>query len=107
METPKKDGAARATIDLARVEHVAKLASLSLTPGEAEKFSHELAAIVGYVEELSNLDTSDVPPTAYVQLGRSALRPDVVSPSLSSEEALSQAPRKDHGGFAVPAFVES
>jgi len=92
-------------IDRAKVAHIAKLASLSLTDAEAEKLSHELAAIVKYVEELDTLDTSDVPPTAYVQLGTTALRADEVKPGLSHEDALAQAPRAEHEGFAVPVFV--
>jgi aspartyl-tRNA(Asn)/glutamyl-tRNA(Gln) amidotransferase subunit C len=94
-------------IDRARVEHVAKLASLSLTPEEAERLTHDLAAIVGYVQELDTLDTRDVPPTSHVQLGASPLRADTPLPSLGHDEALAAAPRKDHGGFAVPTFVES
>jgi aspartyl-tRNA(Asn)/glutamyl-tRNA(Gln) amidotransferase subunit C len=94
------------TFDRSTVEHVAKLAALSLSSEEAERFTHELAAIVAHVDELAALDTSEVPPTYQVCVPKSGLRPDVVAPSLSNEEALSQAPRQGHGGFAVPVFVE-
>lgn len=94
-------------IDSARVHHIAKLAALSLSDAEAERFAHELDAIVRYVEELDTLDTSNVAPTAHVQLERASLREDEVLPGLSHDEALAGAPRVEHEGFAVPAFVES
>ena len=93
-------------IDRAVVDHVATLAALHLTDAEAVAFTGELAAILRYVEDLGAVDTTGVPPTAHVQASEGALRPDVVEPGLSSEDALSQAPRSAHGGFAVPGFVE-
>jgi aspartyl-tRNA(Asn)/glutamyl-tRNA(Gln) amidotransferase subunit C len=88
------------------VHHVAKLASLSLSPPEAARFAEELAKIVDYVAQLDELDTREVPPTAHVQLDRMPLRADELRPCLSHDEALAQAPSVDEGGFAVPTFVE-
>jgi aspartyl-tRNA(Asn)/glutamyl-tRNA(Gln) amidotransferase subunit C len=93
-------------IDRARVEHTAKLASLSIAPDEAAKLAEDLSAIVDYVAQLDALDTSSVEPTADVQLTPAAWREDVLVPGLSHEEALSQAPRVEDAGFAVPVFVE-
>ncbi len=93
-------------LDRAQIDHVAQLASLSLTDAEAEKMTHELGAILRYVEELASIDTSDVEPTATVLLGPTAWRDDVPAEGLSRESALAQAPRTADGGFAVPAFVE-
>lgn len=94
-------------LDRAQILHVAELASLSLTDEETDAMAKELASIVAYVSELDAVDTENVPPTASVQLERAAWRRDAVEPSLSQEEALSQAPESAHGGFAVPVFVES
>jgi aspartyl-tRNA(Asn)/glutamyl-tRNA(Gln) amidotransferase subunit C len=92
----------------ALVQHVAQLASLTLSEVEGERLAREMSSILAYVGELSALDTSNVPPTAQVGVSRRvALRSDEVEPCLSHEEALSQAPRTSQGGFAVPAFVES
>jgi aspartyl-tRNA(Asn)/glutamyl-tRNA(Gln) amidotransferase subunit C len=88
------------------VQHVAKLALLSLSEAEAQRFALELAAIVAYVAQLDELDTREVPPTAHVALDRMPLRADDPQPCLSHEDALAQAPSVDEGGFAVPAFVE-
>jgi aspartyl-tRNA(Asn)/glutamyl-tRNA(Gln) amidotransferase subunit C len=93
-------------IDRKLVLHVAKLASLSLSDSEVDRFAGELARIVSYVEQLEQVDTRDVPPTAHVQLARMPLRPDEVRPCLTREEALAAAPQVDADGFAVPTFVE-
>jgi aspartyl-tRNA(Asn)/glutamyl-tRNA(Gln) amidotransferase subunit C len=92
-------------IDRAVVVHVAKLASLSLSGEETDRFASELDRIVAHVQELDQLDTRDVPPTAHVQIDRMPLRGDETRPCLPHAEALSQAPRVEDDGFAVPTFV--
>lgn len=98
-------------MDVARIRHVAALAELSLTPDEEQRLVGEIGRIVAYVEELSAVDTTGVPPTGQA-LGDEAersgvLRDDVVVPGLSNEEALAAAPQAEHGGFSVPTFVGS
>jgi aspartyl-tRNA(Asn)/glutamyl-tRNA(Gln) amidotransferase subunit C len=89
----------------ADVTHVAALAKLRLRPEEVKRMALELSAIVQYVQKLSELDTTSVPPTAQV-VGRLPLRVDEVAQSLSHENALEAAPRPAHDGFAVPGFIE-
>lgn len=87
------------------VLHIAELARLRLDESEVESLERDLAKIVAYVEELNELDTSTVPPTA--QMASSfAARADEALPGLSQARALSEAPRSIEGGFAVPGFVE-
>jgi aspartyl-tRNA(Asn)/glutamyl-tRNA(Gln) amidotransferase subunit C len=93
-------------IDRAVVLHVAKLASLSLSEAEADRFAGELARVVAHVAELDAVDTRDVPATAHVLVDRLVLRVDEVKPCLSHDDALAQAPEVEAGGFAVPAFLE-
>jgi aspartyl-tRNA(Asn)/glutamyl-tRNA(Gln) amidotransferase subunit C len=93
-------------IDRTVVLHVAKLASLSLSDAEVERFVPELARIIAYVEQLDTVDTRDVPPTAHVRLERTPWRDDEVTPCLTRDEALSQAPQVESDSFAVPTFVE-
>jgi aspartyl-tRNA(Asn)/glutamyl-tRNA(Gln) amidotransferase subunit C len=88
------------------VLHLAKLASLSLAEDEADRLTGDLGRIAGYVALLDSLETEGVPPTAHVQLDRMPLRADDSQPCLTHEEALSQAPRVEEDGFAVPAFIE-
>jgi aspartyl-tRNA(Asn)/glutamyl-tRNA(Gln) amidotransferase subunit C len=90
----------------AEVREVAKLARLELSAEEVVRMTAELSAIVGYVQKLVELDTTDVAPTAHVRLARTALREDTPRPGLSHDEALAEAPRAAHDGFAVPAFVD-
>jgi aspartyl-tRNA(Asn)/glutamyl-tRNA(Gln) amidotransferase subunit C len=94
-------------IDKPTVQHVADLACLSLTDEETTKMAADLGSILQYVEELNELDTTNVPPTSHVLMGRTAWREDEAKPGISHDDALSQAPRTAEGGFAVPTFVES
>lgn len=93
-------------VDRALVQHVAKLSSLSIGDSEADKLALELAKIVEYVAQLEELDVSNVPPTAHVQIDRMPLRQDEPKPCLSHEQALAGAPRVENEGFAVTSFVE-
>lgn len=98
-------------MDLAALRHVAALAELSLSPEEEARFAADVGRIVAYVDELASVDTEDVPPTTGMIVRRAARsgdnwRPDRAVPGLSHEEALDQAPRPEHGGFAVPGFIE-
>jgi aspartyl-tRNA(Asn)/glutamyl-tRNA(Gln) amidotransferase subunit C len=90
----------------ADVMHVAKLARLRLTAEEVPRMAAELSAIVTYVQKLSELDTAGVVPTAQVHIERLPLREDRAIESLSHDEALREAPRAAHDGFAVPGFIE-
>ncbi len=94
------------TITRETVLSVARLARLELTPEEVERMSRDLGNILGYVEQLSALDTEGVPETAHVAVLESAFRPDQVTASLPNDAALAEAPRHADGGFAVPAFVD-
>ncbi len=93
-------------IDRALVLHVAKLASLSLSDSEVDRYASELARIVGYVEKLDVLDTRDVPATAHLQIERLPWRKDNVTECLPRSEVLAQAPQVEGDAFGVPAFVE-
>ncbi len=98
-------------LDLERIRHVATLAELSLTEEEERRLAGEIGRIVAFVAELEAIDTTDVPPTAHVAgieptRSEEGWREDVVVPGLSNEDALAAAPHAEHGGFAVPGFVE-
>jgi aspartyl-tRNA(Asn)/glutamyl-tRNA(Gln) amidotransferase subunit C len=98
---------AQATLDRVQLAHLANLASLSLTGEEAGTLTNEVGAILRYVDELNEVDTSSVEATANVLLEPTAWRPDVVEPSLPRAEALAQAPSAGEQGFAVPTFVNA
>lgn len=81
-------------LDIAQVKKVAKLANLTLTSEEEEKFSDQLSKILDYIEELNAVDTSSVKPTFNVVSNVNVLREDVEEVSLSQEEALQNAPNE-------------
>ncbi len=89
-----------------QVEHVARLARLKLTSAEISSLTGELGQILAHVEQLQQLDTSQVEPTQHVAVERMPLRADTPSDGLDNETALSSSPRSMNGGFAVPAFVD-
>lgn len=88
------------------VLHVAKLARLELTETEIDRMQRDLDGILTYVNQLSELDTSDVAPTTQVAVVAAPFRADAPHRSLPHDLALSQAPRSSSDGFAVPAFVD-
>lgn len=93
------------SITLKDVEYVAKLARLELSPEEKVTFQRELDKIIKYVDQLNELNTENVPVTSHVIPMQNVLREDEVLPSLSSAEALANAPRKKKGFFRVPKVI--
>lgn len=92
-------------IALAEVKHVAALAKLSFNDDELAKIAQELDAIVGYVEQLKELNVDDVPPTSHVLDLHNVFRDDKVEPWLTNEEALQNAPAQKNGYFSVPKVL--
>jgi aspartyl-tRNA(Asn)/glutamyl-tRNA(Gln) amidotransferase subunit C len=88
------------------VKYVAHLARLALTPAEEQKIGAQLGNILGYIEKLKELDVSQVEPTAHAVPMVNVTRPDEIRPSLSTEEALRNAPAQANGLFLVPKIVE-
>ncbi|MBS1804975.1 MAG: Asp-tRNA(Asn)/Glu-tRNA(Gln) amidotransferase subunit GatC [Acidobacteria bacterium] len=98
-------------VKAADVERVAELAHLKLTPDEAGSMLHDLNAMLDYVAQLNELDTSSVAPLSQMSelegaSGRPALREDAVKPSLDRAEVMSQAPETDRAFFKVPKVIE-
>ena len=87
------------------IEKVALLARLQLTEAEAATMTGELAQIVGYVDLLAEVNTDGVEPMAHAIEIANIFRPDEVTPSLSREDALSNAPLRDDRGYLVPAVL--
>ncbi len=88
------------------VPHVAKLANLTLSDQELKKFESQLQETVDYVEELNEVDTKGVESTSQVTGLENVLREDIAKPSLSQEEALSNAKDTYNGFFKVDAILE-
>ena len=101
------------------VSYVADLAYLELTQDERARMLKDLNSILGYIDRLNELSTSDVEPMAQVAsrygTGRdtsgdeafaSAMRPDEPRPSLPHDEAMRNAPASDGTFFKVPKVIE-
>lgn len=93
-------------ITRSEVEHIAALARLALPEEDLERMTRELGAILQYVQQLEELDTTGIEPTAQVLTDLWVPRPDDPRPGLVREAVLEQSPSSAHDGFDVPAFVD-
>ncbi len=88
------------------VRHIAKLARLELTDAEVQTFSGQLGDILGYMDKLNQVDTTEVEPLYHVHDQVNRLRADQVETSLPREEALKNAPDTDGTFFKVPRVIK-
>ncbi len=89
------------------VHYVANLARLQLNDQEAEGLKEDMNKILGYIETLNELDTSNVEPLEHVtEITATIFRKDEANESLSHEEALKNAPDADSDYFRVPKVIE-
>ena len=86
--------------------HIAALSRLGVTEADLEKFREQLSNILENFEVLKQVDTSNVKPTASVTEIQNVMRPDEVIPSLTMEEILANAPKRDGEFFRVKAVLE-
>ena len=93
---------ARVTVET--VEHVANLASLSLTSEEKETFARQLDEILTYAESIQALPTDDVEPMSHARTSE-IFRPDVPHQSLPRDAAVAAAPDAADGLFRVPKIL--
>ncbi|HEV3217094.1 MAG TPA: Asp-tRNA(Asn)/Glu-tRNA(Gln) amidotransferase subunit GatC [Vicinamibacterales bacterium] len=91
----------------ADVERIAALARLELTDAEKDLFVRQLAGVLEYADEIQAVETSGVPPTSQVLSSQQADRDDTPVPSLSTAEALANAPDRSPqtGLFRVPRVI--
>ena len=87
------------------IKKVALLARLQLTDDELSKMTVELAQIVGYVDQLNEVDTNGIEPMAHAIETANVFRDDVVVASLPRDDALANAPHRDDRGYLVPAVL--
>lgn len=106
-------------VTIAEVERVAELAHLELTPEESAHMLTDLNAILDYVAELNELDTTGIEPLASVAelfdtpvgdlmdpASRGGMRADALRPSLDRTVVMAQAPDTDNAFFKVPKVIE-
>jgi aspartyl-tRNA(Asn)/glutamyl-tRNA(Gln) amidotransferase subunit C len=94
-------------MDIADVRKVARLARLDLTDDDLAVMARQLSAIIGYVDQLKELNTDGVEPLAHPLPVQNVFRPDELRPSLPVDEALRNAPVRAGDYFAVPAILDA
>jgi len=93
-------------IDKKQLQHLCKLARLTIEGKQENKFEQQLSEIVDYFEKLNKLDTKKVKPTAQTTGLLNITREDKVDESLSQKEVLKNAPDKQEGFFKVKSVFE-
>ena len=94
------------SIDKDTAARVAHLARIRIDPEELPRFADEFNAILGFIEQLNELDVSDVEPMTSVTPMRLKRREDVVTEGDQADAVLKNAPDAREGFFAVPKVVE-
>jgi aspartyl-tRNA(Asn)/glutamyl-tRNA(Gln) amidotransferase subunit C len=89
-------------ISCEEVEHVARLARLHFAEDELARLQPELGQIIEYVQQLAELDLTDLKPTSHAVPLKNVLRPDEPIPGLSQADAVSNGPNVERGQFVVP-----
>lgn len=88
------------------VRHIAHLARLKLDPQEETRYAEQLSDVLEYAARLSEVDTSEIAPTASVLPLVAPLRPDEVRPCPPREALLANAPDPKDGMFRVPRVLD-
>src|SRR5687768_10524953 len=94
------------SIDTATVRHIAKLARIAVSDAEAEAMVPELNNIIGWIEQLQEVDVSGVEPMTAVIPNKLRLRDDIVTDGDKRDDVLANAPVAERGFFAVPKVIE-
>jgi len=94
------------SLDRATVKNIANLARLAVPDDEVDQLVGELSSILGFVEQLAEVDTEGVEPMTGVGLVELPWRPDVVADGECPDKVLENAPKAEDGFFVVPKMVE-
>ena len=94
------------SVDTDKVRHIAKLARIAMSDDELERLVPELNNILGWVEQLAEVNTDGVEPLTAVIDQKLRLREDKVTDGNCRDDVLANAPDAQHGFFAVPKVIE-
>lgn len=87
------------------IDHIAHLARLQFEGSEKEEIQQDLEKIIGFMSKLSEVNTNDVEPLVFMSDEINVLRNDVSEVTITREEALKNAPKKDSDYFRVPKVL--
>jgi len=94
------------SVNTEQVRHIAKLARIAMSDAEVEAMVPELNNILGWVEQLGEVNTEGVEPLTAVIDQKLRLRDDAVTDGDKRDAVLANAPEGQHGFFAVPKVIE-
>jgi len=94
------------SVDAKTVRHIAKLARIAVSDAEVEALAPELSNILGWIEQLQEVDVAGVEPMTAVIPNHLRLRDDIVTEGDRQADILANAPAPEHGFFAVPKVIE-
>lgn len=94
------------SIDVKTVAKIAKLARIAVPEHDRARVAQEMSGILGWIEQLQEVDTKDVAPLASVSRITLPLRADMVTDGNQRDAILRNAPESEHGCFVVPKVVE-
>ena len=94
------------SVDLATVKRVARLARIAVSDDDAQRMTGELNAILGFVEQLSQVDVSGVEPMTSVMPMKMRMRQDGVTDGDKAGDIVANAPASEDHFFVVPKVVE-
>jgi aspartyl-tRNA(Asn)/glutamyl-tRNA(Gln) amidotransferase subunit C len=94
------------SVNTEQVRHIAKLARIAMSDAEVEAMVPELNNILGWVEQLAEVNTDGVEPLTAVIEQKLRLRDDAVTDGNIRDAVLANAPEAQHGFFAVPKVIE-
>ena len=89
-----------------QVRHIAKLARIAMSDDEIARLAPELNNILGWIEQLGEVNTDGVEPLTAVIDQKLRLRDDAVNDGDCRDAVLANAPEAQHGFFAVPKVIE-
>ena len=94
------------SVDSATIVRVAHLARIAVAPAEVEKLEAEFNSMLGFVEQLSGLDVTDIEPMTSVRPMKIKMRQDVVTDGGYPARIVANAPATEDDFFVVPKVVE-
>jgi len=94
------------SVNIEQVRHIARLARIAMSDAEIEALVPELNNILGWVEQLGEVNTDGVEPLTAVIDQKLRLRDDAVTDGDCRDAVLANAPEAQHGFFAVPKVIE-
>jgi len=88
------------------IDSLSKLAKINLTKEQEEKYAGEFSSVMGYMEEIKNINVDHIQETSRVAKDENVLREDIVKESIPQKEALKNSKNTNDGYFLVPAIFK-